>query len=75
LRSVSQGNVQVLPDGNVYVGWGSALVISGFGHDGDLLFNASFPPGGEPYRAFRFAWKGYPQDVPAMPPSPGREMR
>src|SRR5215208_5553835 len=30
------GNVQVLPNGNVFVGWGRALAISEFGKDGEL---------------------------------------
>jgi hypothetical protein len=32
------GNVQVLENGSVFVGWGRALAISEFGKDGELLF-------------------------------------
>ncbi len=32
LLSDTQGNVQVLPNGNVLVGWGSAPVFSEFDH-------------------------------------------
>ena len=42
--AATQGNVQVLPNGNVFVGWGSAPCLSEFDHDGDLLFDAEFPP-------------------------------
>ncbi|MGH8942299.1 MAG: arylsulfotransferase family protein, partial [Acidimicrobiia bacterium] len=52
LFSATQGNLQVLPNGNVFVGWGSSPVISEFNHDGELLFSASFPTEGETYRAF-----------------------
>ena len=62
----TQGNVQVLPDGNVFVGWGSEPFVSEFSHDGELLFDASFPPPVESYRAFRFPWKGEPQTRPAV---------
>ena len=58
--------MQVLPNGNVFIGWGSSPVISEFSHDGDLLFDAEFPTQGETYRAFRFPWKGYPKYAPAI---------
>ena len=31
-----------------------------------MLFNASFPPDCESYRAFRFPWNGHPTDAPAV---------
>jgi Arylsulfotransferase (ASST) len=66
LFSATQGSLQVLPNGNVFVGWGSSPVISEFSPDGELLFSASFPIEGETYRAFRFPWKGFPEDSPAI---------
>ncbi|MGI8858690.1 MAG: arylsulfotransferase family protein [Rubrobacteraceae bacterium] len=64
------GNMQVLPNGNVFVGWGRALVFSEFSKSGELLFSASFPPGFSPsdgsYRVFRFPWTGHPSDKPAV---------
>jgi len=62
----TQGNVQVLPNGNVFVGWGSEPFFSEFGRDGKLLFDASFTPELESYRAFRFPWKGHPEEAPAV---------
>src|SRR5215210_1234372 len=64
LRSPTQGNVQVLPNGNVFVGWGSEPVLSEFDKDGKVLFSAAFPTEGETYRAFRFPWGGQPTDAP-----------
>jgi outer membrane protein assembly factor BamB len=66
LLSDTQGNLQVLPNGNVLVGWGSAPFFSEFDHHGKLLFNAAFPTEGETYRAFRFPWSGQPTDDPAI---------
>jgi len=66
LVSTSQGNMQVLPNGNVVVGWGSEPAVSEFSRDGELLFDASFPTGCESYRAFRLPWKGRPTDTPAL---------
>lgn len=64
ILSVSQGNMQLLPNGNAFVGWGSAPVFSEFGPDGDLRFNGRFPRGGMSYRAFCMPWSG----LPAVPP-------
>jgi len=64
--ATSQGNAQLLPNGNVLVGWGSAPFVSEFSGDGELLLNASFPPECESYRAFRFPWKGHPNGAPAL---------
>jgi hypothetical protein len=49
----------------VFVGWGRALTISEFSHEGELLFDAGLPRGNKSYRAFRFPWRGYPTDRPA----------
>ena len=62
----TQGNLQVLPNGNVFVGWGSEPFFSEFSRDGKLLFDASFPDEVESYRAFRYPWKGQPRDAPAV---------
>jgi hypothetical protein len=66
ILATSQGNMQVLPNGNVFVGWGSEPFVSEFSSDGELLMNAGFPPECESYRAFRFSWSGHPTDVPAL---------
>src|SRR5215217_134807 len=66
ILATSQGNAQFLPDGNVFVGWGSAPFVSEFSREGELLFEARFPPGCESYKAFRFLWEGHPTDVPAV---------
>ena len=58
------GNVQVLPNGAVFVGWGRALAISEFGKGGELLFDARLAPQNRSYRAFRFPWSAHPSDRP-----------
>ena len=66
LISTSQGNTQLLADGNVFVGWGSQPYVSEFSYDGELILEGRFPPDGESYRAFRSPWSGHPTDDPAM---------
>jgi outer membrane protein assembly factor BamB len=59
------GNMQVLPNGNVFVGWGRGLSISEFSKDGELLFDFRVSSEHRSYRAFRFPWSGQPSDQPA----------
>jgi hypothetical protein len=62
----SQGDYQVLSDGNSFVGWGEAPYITEFGAGGQQLFDARLPPGGQTYRAFRASWRGQPSTPPAI---------
>ena len=61
----------MLPNGNVFMGWGSEPYFSEFSKDGELLFDAGFPSELESYRAFRFPWKGQPQTNPPLSQSKG----
>ena len=69
--SLTQGNMQTLPNGDAFVGWGSEPGFSEFHGDGELLFDANFTAGVESYRAFRFPWVGRPGDEPAVAAEPG----
>jgi Arylsulfotransferase (ASST) len=71
--STSQGNMQLLPNSNVLIGWGSGPFISEFSCNSELLLNVRFPPDGESYRAFRFPWSGHPTDEPAVVVEQGPE--
>jgi hypothetical protein len=64
--ATSQGNMQTLPNGNRFVGWGSAPVFSEFSAEGELIFNGMFPEGGSSYRAYRMPWVGQPVEPPAV---------
>jgi hypothetical protein len=58
------GSVQVLPNGNVLVGWGTAPYMTEYDRHGKVVFDARLPKGGENYRALRFPWKGRPAKAP-----------
>jgi hypothetical protein len=66
LEVASQGNMQVLPNGNVLVGWGSQPVFTEFTSDGRVVLDASLPAGKQSYRDLRAAWNGLPAEVPAL---------
>ena len=74
LASGSQGNVQQLPDGNYFVGWGAQPYVSEFSPEGKLLFDAHVPERTESYRSYRFEWHATPASPPAIAvsdPPPG----
>ncbi|KAH6983257.1 ASST-domain-containing protein [Ilyonectria sp. MPI-CAGE-AT-0026] len=68
LSAQSQGNTQVLPNGNVFVNWGQEGAVTEFSADGTPIFNAFLETGAsvQSYRGFRFEWTGRPKEVPAV---------
>jgi hypothetical protein len=67
LQSPSQGNIQLLPDGHVMMGWGgNNNRFSEFSRSGRLLFDESFvSAANNSYRAYRSEWHATPADSPA----------
>jgi hypothetical protein len=66
LLSETQGNAEVLPNGNVFVGWGSQPAFSEFTAGGDLVFDGRIGEGNDNYRAYRGEWVGRPATTPAV---------
>jgi hypothetical protein len=72
MKSVSQGNVQMLDDtGRVLVGWGHSAAYSEFSADGQLLCNVHYGASAfftfgrvVSYRVFKGDWVGHPQTTP-----------
>ena len=70
LISGTQGNRQVLANGNVFMGWGQQPFISEFSKTGKLLLSMRFPDPDESYRAYRYTWKGNPTAKPKVAARP-----
>jgi hypothetical protein len=66
LLSPFMGNAQVLPNGNVVVGWGGLPYITEFRPGGGVHFDARLPGAGQNYRAFRLPWTGRPHRPPRL---------
>lgn len=66
ILSGSQGSVQLLDNGNVFIGWGEVPRVSEFHRSGRMLFDALLGEKYESYRAFRLPWSGQPADAPAI---------
>jgi hypothetical protein len=76
LISGTQGNRQVLANGNAMLGWGQQPFFSEFSKAGKLLLSVRFPDPDESYRVYRYAWKGNPGGKPlAAARASGRKTR
>jgi hypothetical protein len=75
LQASSQGNVQLLPNGDWFVGWGGEPYFSEFNPAGEMIYDAHMPTEAIPshknehadsYRVYRFQWSGTPTAPPAI---------
>lgn len=74
LTVASQGNVQSLPNGNKFIGWGQSQYYSEFNDAGNteqnptlnLLYDAQMPSPNYTYRAYRNDWIGKPFYPPSI---------
>jgi hypothetical protein len=65
VHSEYMGNLQILPNGERFVGWGQAPFFSLYSKTGKLLFDAALPDPDMSYRAYVQPWVG----KPLYPPS------
>jgi Arylsulfotransferase (ASST) len=63
IASPFEGNLQLLPDGGAFVGWGGVRIVSEFSPTGALRFELKLPYG-DTYRAYRSIWRGRPSTPP-----------
>ncbi len=64
--SQSQGNTDVQPNGNVFVGWGDVNACTEFAPNGEVLFDFSFAAKSVSYRCFKAPWVGAPRTPVAV---------
>lgn len=65
ITSNAQGSTQVLPGGNVVVGWGSVGRVHEFDEDGNPVLSVLLPDT-TTYRAYRQEWTSRPATKPAL---------
>jgi hypothetical protein len=70
LLASAMGSMQVLPAGEVVIGWGTVSSMSEFSAAGALVSDLRLPPGCQSYRAMRYPWTGTPVDRPALAAAP-----
>jgi EmrB/QacA subfamily drug resistance transporter len=59
------GSMQLLPNGNIFVGWGSQPYFSEYSRSGQRLMDGSFPGPDLSYRATLADWVGLPLSPPS----------
>jgi hypothetical protein len=62
----TQGDLERLPDGSWWIGWGNVNESSQVSAGGTQLFEAHTPAGSESYRSLRFPWSAQPLTRPAL---------
>jgi hypothetical protein len=60
----SEGSLQVLPSGRVFVGFGAQPFFSEFSSEGQLLFDGNLPADDGSYRIYREPWNATPNSRP-----------
>jgi len=66
LAASFEGNVQELPGGDDFVGWGQQPYFSEFDPHGQVVFDGRFVGNNSSYRAYRFPWIGTPTTLPSV---------
>lgn len=62
----TQGNASLLPNGDLFVDWGSRGVVSEIDPSNRLVFDADLGNGWDSYRAYRADWIGAPLSRPRL---------
>jgi hypothetical protein len=66
LSASFEGNVQALPNGNTFVGWGQQPYFTEYSPSGQTVFDARFVGNNSSYRAYAFPWTATPQTLPSV---------
>jgi hypothetical protein len=66
IYSVSQGNMEVLPSGNIVMGYGSVPTLKEFDQDGNVVLTVSWGEAElvQSYRSYKAEWVGIPSSKP-----------
>ncbi len=65
-----EGNLQLLGDGEAFIGWGQQPYFSEYDAAGQQDYDAHFNVPTSTYRAYRFPWSAQPPTIPALAVGP-----
>ena len=66
LLVASEGSLQLLSNGNRFLGWGAIPSFSEFDGSGTLIYHARFSNLRQNYRTYKFPWVAYPTTTPDL---------
>ena len=72
MRAHALGSVQLFPNGNALVGWGSEPYFTEYDSAGVAIYEAKLPRGGQNYRTRRYSWTALPAVPPELAAAGGR---
>ena len=72
MRAHALGSVQLLPNGNALVGWGTEPYFTEYDSAGAAIYEAKLPHGGQNFRTLRFPWTATPAEPPELAAAAGR---
>jgi Arylsulfotransferase (ASST) len=73
LKTNFEGNTQLLPNGDLFVGWGQQPYFTEFNSAGKEVFDARFTSNTSSYRAYKLGWSGQPTSPPSMTLAPNND--
>ena len=73
LNTNFEGGAQVLPNGDLFVGWGRQPYFTEFNSAGQEVFDARFTSNTSSYRAYKLNWSGQPGSPPSMTLAPNND--
>ncbi|HUA05624.1 MAG TPA: arylsulfotransferase family protein [Solirubrobacteraceae bacterium] len=73
LKTNFEGGAQVLPDGDLFVGWGQQPYFTEFNSAGQEVFDARFTSNTSSYRAYKLPWSADPGGTPIMTLAPNND--
>lgn len=68
-----EGNAQLLPGGDMFVGWGQQPYFTEFNSGGQEVFDGRFTSNTSSYRAYKMPWGGQPLANPNIALSPNND--
>jgi hypothetical protein len=71
IASPYEGNLELLPDGGAFVGWGGVPKVTEFTPAGKVRFQLTLPYG-DSYRGYRLPWAGDPGGAPVAAVKAGK---
>ena len=73
LNTNFEGNMQLLPNNDVFVGWGQQPYFTEFNSAGQQIFDARFTSNTSSYRAYRMGWTAQPNTPPNIAAAPNND--
>jgi hypothetical protein len=73
LKTNFEGSTQILPNHDVFVGWGQQPYFTEFSASGKQIFDGRFTSNTSSYRAYKMSWSGQANTAPSIAAAPNND--